>query len=299
MCKKTLIPLAVLVLGVGWTCPLVAQSEMPSEEEAMRQMQLIQNVMEGMMPGPQMFTRGGKDSEERREKLGVSEEQMQKISEGMREAAESFQKEMSEKFGNHHDLSPEKRGEAAEALVGMLPKLDEVSDKVMRETWSVETIKRIETVSFQKYGGTFGGALNVKNLAPLNLSDEQKAKAKQIVSKLNRERLELIFSLDAKPQDGQMPDIAGITEKIISLTRRGQREIEALLSPEQKKLAEELMADVPEEYRFLNDYLANRPWRLDESSWNPGDGPPPTMENWPGEMRPERSPRGERVFHEN
>ena len=293
MCKKILIPLAVLVLGVGLTCPLAAQ---PSERDM--QMSLMNDVMEGMMPGPQMFTRG-ENRDKQREKLGVSEEQMQKIFEGMREAAELFQKEMSEKFGNHHDLSPEKRGEAAEVMVGMLSKLDEVSDKIIRETLSAETIKRIETTSFQKYGGTFGGALNVKNLTPLNLSAEQKEKARQIVDKLNRERLELIFALDAKPQDGQEPDIAGITEKLISLTRRGQREIEALLTPDQKKLAEELMADIPEEYRFLKDYLANRPWRLDESNWKPGDGPPPTMENWPGEERRSERPRGERPFPGN
>ena len=294
MCKKTLIPLTVLMLVAGLALPIAAQ---PSEEDIQR-IQLLQNVMEGMMPGPQMFTRGG-DRDEQREKLGVSEEQMIEIFEGMREAAEPFEKELREKFGdNHHDISPEKRGEAAITLTKMLVELDEVANKVMREALPEETIKRIDMASFQKYGGTFGGALNVKNLAPLNLSDEQKEKAQQIIDKLNRERLELVISLDANPQDGQEPDIKGITEKIISLTRRGQREIEALLTPEQKKLVEQLMADIPTEYRFLNDYLANRPWRLDESNWKPGDGPPPTMENWPGEMRPER-PRGERVFPEN
>jgi len=294
MCKKTLIPLAVLVLGVGLACPLAAQSKMPTEK-ATQPMQLMQNIMEGVMPGPQMFTR-----EEDREKLGVSEEQMVQFNKRMMEAFEPFNKEMREKFGDGpSDLSPEKRGEAAEVMTNMMTKANDISDKIMREVLPAETIKRIETASFQKNGGTFGGALNVKNLTPLNLSAEQKEKAWQIIDKLNRERFELAFSLDAKPQDGQEPDIKGTLEKIISLTRRGQREIEALLTPEQKKLAEELMADIPEEYRFLNDYLANRPWRLDESNWKPGDGPPPTMENWPGEEhRPER-PRGERVFPEN
>ena len=295
MCKKTLIPLVVLVLGAGLTCPLAAQ---PTEED-MRQMQLVQNVMEGMMPGPRMFTQGI-GSAEQRKKLGISEEQWHQINDKMMEAAKPFEKEMREKFGNGpNDISPNQLGEAAEVMVGILPKFDEISDKVMRETLSAETIKRIETASFQKYGGTFGGALSVKNLAPLNLSAEQKEKAQQIIDKLNRERLELAFSLDMKPQDGQTPDFAGVAEKIISLTRRGQREIEALLTPEQKKLAEELMADIPKEYRFLNDYLANRPWRLDESNWKPGDGPPPTRENWPGEERRPERPRGERVFPDN
>ena len=293
MCKKFLIPMGVLVFVVGLICPLAAQ---PSEEE-MQQMsgvQLLENVMEGMMPGPQML----QSNQEERDRLGITKEQWNQFNEKMVEAFEPFEREM-EKFGDSFsDISPGRLGEAAEAMTKILGKADEVADKVMRDNFPAETIKRIETASFQKYGGAFGGALNVKNLAPLNLSAEQKEKARQIIDKLNRERLELVLSLDANPRNGQGPDVVGITEKIVSLTKRGQREIEDLLTPEQKKQAEKLMADIPEEYRFLNDYLANRPWRLDESSWKPGDGPPATKENWPGETRPER-PRGERVFPEN
>jgi hypothetical protein len=104
--------------------------------------------------------------------------------------------------------------------------------------------------------------------------------------------------IDRKPGEELNEELIKETiEKIVSLTRRGQREIEALLTPEQKKRAEELMAEVPEKYRFLSEYLNNRPWRLDESNWKPGDGPPPNLENYPGEMRPERTPK-DRPFPE-
>jgi hypothetical protein len=190
-------------------------------------------------------------------------------------------------------------GEVAETISTFIPQINEISKKAMKETLSAETIKRIDTDTFQRFGGVFGGALNVENLAALNLSAEQKEKAAAIVEKLNRERFELVFSMEVGRQSAdEGPDLGKmkeLTEKLISLTRRGQWEIEAMLTPEQRKLAGELMADVPEQYRFLNDYLANRPWRLDESRWKPGDGAPPNLENYPGEMRPERTP-GERTF---
>ena len=63
------------------------------------------------------------------------------------------------------------------------------------------------------------------------------------------------------------------------------------------KLAKEIIAETPDKLRFMSDYLKDRPWRLDESTWNPGDGAPPDLENYPREMRKkrDRDPNAPRV----
>ena len=229
-----------------------------------------------------------------KEQMGITDEQMHSLEVKMEEALRPLAEEMQKKYGrNPREFVQDKIGEIVESVSTLMPKMNEIYRTAMNDTLSVETIKRIDTVAFQKFGGVFGGALNVENLVALNLSTEQKEKAANIVEQLNRERFEFIISLEMNREPGlDLDKVEEINEKIVSLTRRGQREIEALLTPEQKKLAEELMAAVPEQYRFLNDYLKNRPWRLDESNWKPGDGVPPNLENHPGEMRPERPNTG-------
>ena len=292
MCKINLISLAMLMLWMILTCPLVAQTE-THQGDTQQHIQLMQNVMSGMIPGPQMLNGIGDHGE--LETLGITEEQMRKLNEKMKNAFAPFENELREKFGKDpRELPPDKVGEVVETMVNIISKSNDIADKIMRETFPAETIKKIDTVSFQKYGGIFGGALNVKNLGALNLTKEQKEKANQIIDKMNRERIELHISIRMS-RPGEEPDIKGIMEKIISITRHGQQEIEALLTSEQKQQAKQLMVDIPDEYRFLNDYLTNRPFRLDESNWKPGDGAPQLMENYPGEVRPER-PRGKRVF---
>ena len=259
-------------------------------EEMLKQVRLMQTLMEGIALGPDIFQDIDK------EQMGITDEQIDSLRTKMMESLQPLAEEMQKKYGrNPNEFAQDKIGEIAEVLSTLVPKANEIYRTVMDDTLSAETIKRIDTASFQKFGGVFGGTLNVENLAALNLSADQKEKSTRIVEQLNRERFELLFSLDMN-RGLDLDKTTEIMEKIVSLTRRGQNEIEALLTPEQKKLAEELMADVPEQYRFMSDYLANRPWRLDESSWKPGDSAPPNLENYPGEMRLERPRGGGRAF---
>jgi len=263
-------------------------------EEIQEQRQLMSAIMTGMMPTPIFlgdFRRGHNNLDETGD---ATPEQFREFSLKINEKFSVFGEEMRKKFGGPGDTTHEQLGDVAETMASVFPKANDVYREVMKETFSAEAVKRMNILSFQAYGGVFGGALNVENLAPLNLTDEQKEKAANIVEKLNRERIELVLSAEINMRSDEGQDIEAIMketmDKLVSITRRGQNEIEALLTPEQKKRAEELMVDVPEQYRFLNDYLAKRPWRLDESSWKPGDGAPPNLENHPGEMRLERVP---------
>ena len=120
-----------------------------------------------------------------------------------------------------------------------------------------------EIRAFQEFGGIFGGALAVENLAPLDLTAEQKEKVVKVVEKVNRERFELFHAWQMemrKPEaDLDLEIVQETIDKIVSLTRGGQKEIETILTDEQKRRAEELMADVPEEICLLSDYLIEHP----------------------------------------
>ena len=196
-------------------------------------------------------------------------------------------------------MTREQISNLAESVASHLTKINEATRKTMKEALSAETVEQLDILAFHKYGGMFGGALNANNLTVLNLTGEQREKAAKIAEKVNSELYDVFYSsMQNRNPSGELDDetFLEIVEKMVSLTRRGQREIEALLTVEQKKLADELMAEVPEKYQFLSEYLNNRPWRLDESNWKPGDGAPPNLENYPGEMRPKRTPREGRSF---
>ena len=289
---RKLLPLLLIVVVFGVFMLSSGNASAQPSDEMQKQMQLVQTLTQGAMSGPNLIWFADK------ERMGISDEQLRSYSVKMREAIRPLQEEIEKKVGNPDGLRQEEIGDVAESVSTLMPKMNEIYRTAMNETFTAETIKRIDTVTFQRYGGVFGGAMNIENLAVMNLSAEQKEKIAKIDEQFNRERFELIFSLRVGDVHDHEEKIREITDKIISLTRRGQREIEALLTPEQEKLAEKLMADVPEQHRFLNDFLKNRPWRLDESRWQPGDGAPPNLENYPGEMRPERKP-GERTFPGN
>jgi len=228
--------------------------------------------------------------------IGITQEQRVVMREKMAEIFnEVFIAGMEKQFGEWPPaITRENFGDVTDFYVPLTLKLNDAARKALTDTLHAETVKRLDIHAFQKLGGVLGGALNVDNLATLNLTDEQREKVTKIAEKLHRERSELMFSVMIDRKPGEVPDeeMKEMHEKIVSLARRGQGEIEALLTDAQKKRAAELMAEVPEKYRFMSDYLANRPWRLDESNWKPGDGAPPNLENYPGETRPERPPSG-------
>ena len=296
--RKSLLLLLAVVLYVcvpAWgnasAQPPEVQAMGPMSEE-MEQMGVMSTIAEGMMKSEflQSVMLFPVDADE----MGITREQIENMREKLAEAQMVLIiTEVQKKFGEGPppDITSETIADIVEIFNEVIPKINDAARKAMADTLSAETVKRLDVLAFQTSGGVFGGALNVDNLAPLNLSDEQKEKAAQIVEKLNRERLELFFLMDIDIKPGEEPDAEKMKEtleKVVSLTRRGQGEIEALLTDEQKKLAAQLMAEVPEKYRFMSDYLAKRPWRLDESNWKPGDGVP-DYPNPNREVTPERT----------
>ena len=257
MRKALMIVLFAIVLRVGGLSGGDAFSQ-PSEEVQQQIIQLNLTLMQGTMLGPEIFW--GIDKEQ----LRITDEQIVSLRMKMNEAIRPFEEELRNKFGNPGDLTQERISDIAETMSMIVPKANEIYRNTMNETFSAETIKQIDTVAFQRFGGVFGGALNVENLSALDLSDEQKEKAAKIIDQLNRERFGFAFSTTTNRMAKGEADLEELLEEmkekseaIVSITRRGQREIEALLTPEQKKLADELMAEVPEKYRFLSEYLTS------------------------------------------
>ena len=196
----------------------------------------------------------------------ATNEQITNFSEKMTEAIEPFNKELQEKVGDLGELSRDKLDKLAETLAALSPKFNAIVWKIMEETLPAEVVEKIEIRAFQQAGGIFGGALAIENLSVLRLDAQQKEKAVKIVEEVNREFFKLLYSPQFIIESVEEPEIAPVTvilkenvEKIISLLRDAQHEIESLLTDEQKQRAEELMADVPEEIRFLSNYLKNHP----------------------------------------
>ncbi|MDR1383024.1 MAG: hypothetical protein LBJ67_04130, partial [Planctomycetaceae bacterium] len=281
---KNLFLIAVLIslsgmLGQNVAAQLNEQPPGGISEEDWQQTRLMGGIAQGM--APPSISLMLIDSEARKS-WGITQEQTDKLEKKLTEMMQPLGEELEKKYGNFEKLSLEKANEVAKDYSQMLKKVNEMSQTLMKETFSEETIQQFNKYNFQQLGGTYGGALSVDNLATLHLTDEQKEKANAIVEKLNKERLPLIFQMEGTELNKEVLD------KIVSLTIRGQKEIEALLTPEQMKLAKEIMAETPDKLRFMSDYLKTRPWRLDESTWKPGDGAPTDLENYPREMRKQR-----------
>ncbi|MDR1492944.1 MAG: hypothetical protein LBT05_09515 [Planctomycetaceae bacterium] len=274
------------------------QSDTPKgiDPEEWRQVQLMGTMMQGMS-SPILSLRF--IDGETQKNLGITQEQMREILKKSQETFQSYEEEIQKKYGSPKNFSMEKTPEIAEDLSKMMKKVNEISQNLMKETFSEDAMQKIDQYKFQQFGGTFSGALSVTNLATLHLTDEQKEKANAILEKLNKERFPLILQMGKEiSQTEKNPALINeLLDKIISQTIRGQKEIETLFTPEQMKLADEIMAETPDNMRFMSNYLKNRPWRLDESSWKPGDGAPPDLENYPREMRKrrDRDPNAPRV----
>ncbi|MDR1960631.1 MAG: hypothetical protein LBQ54_16595, partial [Planctomycetaceae bacterium] len=218
-----------------------------------------------------------------------------------------LEKNISDKYPyeQFHTFSPEKISDMAKDMAGYVEVLNSIINKTIQESFPAEAAAKLNRNRFQRFGGIFGGAFHSENLAVLNLTPEQKEKADAVVQKFSRERLELLLLMEQRREqlspslhtvdgnwdrqtklDQVAEEMKWFNEKLISLALRGQREIEAILTDAQKDLAEKLMTEVPEEQRFLADYLAKRPKRLEDFSWKPGDGVPENMDNYPGEVKP-------------
>ena len=255
-------PLPLLSVVIMFCVFILSGCWSEEEEEMMQAIHLLSILNARNVFEPVIFLNIDK------ERTGMTDEQARLVQTKIKESLIPFEEELQEKFGNFGDFKRDQLGDMVEAALKNLSRTNEITRQIIKETLPADVIKRLENDMFRGFGGVFGGALNAENLAPLDLTDEQREKAAQIVEKLDRERLELIFllfmSIDKKA--GEEPDLADVlgkfrelNEKVISITRRGQREIEALLTAEQKKRTEELMADVPERYRLLTDYLKNHP----------------------------------------
>ena len=180
-----------------------------------------------------------------------------KIEEKIKEIILLQNKEFQEKFGDLDNSSGDRQGEVSEFMAASGHKVYEATWNFIRETLPAETVEEMEILTFQQSGGVFGGTRFVENLAPLRLTAEQKENVEKIIEKLFPEYFELLVSLDMMEPD--LEAVRETLEKMVSLLRGGQQEIEAILTDEQKQRAEELMADVPEGIRFLSDYLKNHP----------------------------------------
>jgi Ni/Co efflux regulator RcnB len=169
-----------------------------------------------------------------------------------------------------------------------------------------EQMQKSRTLVFQTLGGLDSPFGNVDTLTALNLTDEQKDKAKSAIDKMQAERLELLEdslklaeqAVAAGGPNMSQEDREKFEKEFRFLETRSYESgkkvgdaVRPLLTEEQKTLAIRLMANRPSYLPPLPKRLAagaqgDEGYRPNDDSWKPGQGAPKGEED--DTIRPER-----------
>ncbi|MGL6194568.1 MAG: Spy/CpxP family protein refolding chaperone [Thermoguttaceae bacterium] len=229
--------------------------------------------------------------------LGITDDQKKKL----KQFESSMRAEMIKKIPSYieklKNYSPDVEREAINEVQNFIQqsraKLDEIITPEQKE--------KARSLSFQAFGGLDSPLVNADMIKALNLSDDQKEKAKKIFEETEKERRELMeeaLGLAEKavalaPRDpGQLTQ-----EEMQALQEKGQAlegqakalesrvyasgkklgsKIRAFLTDAQRKQADELMASRPDFFGPLPKQLRGEEesgeWKPSDSSWKPGDG---------------------------
>jgi Spy/CpxP family protein refolding chaperone len=196
------------------------------------------------------------------EGIGLSEEQQKKV-----DAIQKARTEESNKL--RAEIGKAETNEARRAL---FPKFGELIEKYRKQTDAVLTDeqkkKMAEARAQRPQGGRGQGQPRPRgnSLASLNLTEEQQKKVTALQAKQRTERIELYRNAGR--------DREGLNEKIAALTEKHNKQIEALLTDEQKKKYKKLQAQRPQR-------------RPGGGSTRPGGGRP--RPEGKGKERPKRS----------
>ena len=148
-----------------------------------------------------------------------------------------------------------------------LAKYKELFEKYQKQTNAVLTEEQKKKMAEARAQGGRGQGRRGNSLASLNLTEEQKKKVSALQAKQRTERIDLY-----RKESGNREALG---EKMTAMREKHSKQVEALLTDEQKKKYKELQAQRPQS-------------RPGGGSTRPGGGRPPRPEG-KGKERPKRS----------
>ena len=224
---------------------------------------------------------------EMRRDLGFTEEQNRQ----MREMRTFIQTEALrripqtlERFRNFQESSErEIAAEVQDGIARIRGRFDQIVTPTQRE--------KAQTLSFQAFGGLDSPVVNPEMISILNLSDEQKEKARALFRETEKERVEIMeagLKLAEKAVAAGGPRMSvedrnqieqegrALEGRVYASGKKLGARIREFLTDAQKKQADELMANRPAYLgrlpRQLRPEEPDTGWRPGDSSWEPGQG---------------------------
>ncbi|MDR2169529.1 MAG: hypothetical protein LBP59_05255 [Planctomycetaceae bacterium] len=241
-------------------------------------------------------------NENAKKHLNLTEDQttkLQKIAEEQRNNFPRFPRNNNENNTRPTQDDLKKFGEAVE-------KYQADTQKKVNEILTQEQQTKFKTLPFQVTGGLESRFLNARSFDFLDLSEDQKAKFKQIEEE-NQAEFRRIFTRDgARPNSRPTnEDVQKQRDEMQKRREQQKQKLLALLTPEQKALAEKLTAEAKQlnlqpqrnernrgernnrDRNRNGRERGNNEYRPNNDSWKPGSGTP---ENNNTQQR--RFPRG-------
>lgn len=249
-----------------------------------------------MMDGGGGFERLLRDDQIRQD-VGLSEDQVQKLTALRDEMRNAPRPQFT---------PPDPNASQEDRMKAMQQMRTEMEKRVAEQRSKVEAIlttdqrKKVEVIAFQAVGGLNSPRLRTELLAPLNLTDAQKAQIKKLTEEAEVAQREMFASMGPRPgQGGGSPEemrgrFEEMRTKMEALGQKTADQIKAVLTPEQKALGEKLTTEgaalrerlgAQQQQRGRggnNPQEGGEGYRPGENSWQPGQGTPPA------ETRPRR-----------
>ena len=202
----------------------------------------------GGRPGGRSMMGGGSAmgilmNQEARDALGISEDQLQKLTEAVQATITSPQP------GQQPDFA---------AMREQMQKMQAETRKILEADLTADQLAKLDVMIFQSSGGLnppapnagpgggrggFGSSISVESLRALNLTDEQKEKVQAAQDKMTEASR---LPQGTNPQDMTQEERQARQEAGQKLREELMAEVTEILTDEQKAQAEELMTDVPQ-----------------------------------------------------
>jgi len=181
--------------------------------------------MGGMMGGPAMYLGNPAVQKE----LKLSDEQIEKA----KAFQTSYQEKQRERMSGLQDLSQEER---QEKMAAVRKEMTAEFKKGAAEFLKPEQVKRLDQiVLFNQGANAFGPMGNAEVIEKMKITDDQKAKIKEINDDAGAQRRELM--------QGMQDDPEGTRKKMTDLTKTTNEKVMALFTSEQKATWKDLTGE--------------------------------------------------------
>ena len=227
------------------------------------------------------------NSADMRRDIGFTEEQNRQMRE-MRSLiqAEALKRmpQVFESFKNFNASSErEIAAEVQDGIAKIRGRLDEIVTPAQKA--------KAQTLSFQAFGGLDSPFVNPEMLSTLNLSEDQKEKAKALFQETEKERVEIMEAglklaekavaaggprMSAEDRNRLEQEGRALEGRVYASGKKLGSKIRDFLTDAQKKQADDLMANRPSYLGRLPRQLRpdenDSEWKPNDSSWAPGQG---------------------------